>query len=283
MSNVKNDSILDPEDFKEPICPFDSDFYTNSEPSETIPVRRVIEKLDELLYAKNDVDGARRHLEYWERCAEAGRDLRGLLTVENELMGFHRQNGTKEGAYRAVERGLELVDKLGMSDAVGGATTYLNAATVCKAYGDAGCAAEYYEKARRVYERDLPSGDSRLAGLYNNYGLALCDLGRFDEAEKMYASALSIVENDADLMLEAAITYLNFADMYFSKLGEVESSEYVEKYLDLAEKIFDKSDIPHNGYYAYVCEKSAPTFEYYGWFMTAKKLSERVKNIHEGT
>ena len=134
---MNSEKQLNAEDYKEPVCPFDDDFYSNAEPMETIPVRRVIEKLDELLYEKNDIPGARRHLEFWERSAEAGRDLRGLLTVENELMGFYRQNASKEDAYRAMTRGLELVPTLGMDDTVGGATTYLNAATVCKTFGEA--------------------------------------------------------------------------------------------------------------------------------------------------
>ena len=283
MINVENEKIVGAEDFKEPMCPFDGDFYTNEEPSEKIPVRRVIERLDELLYEKKDYAGALRHLEYWERCAEAGRDLRGLLTVENELMGFHRQNGTKEGAFHAVERGIEIVEKLGMADTVGGATTYLNAATVCKAYGDAERAVLYYETARAVYERELDRNDARLAGLYNNCALALCDLCRFDEAEKMYGAALDIVSGDVDRRLEAAITYLNLADLYYKKIGALDAEDTVDMYLDSAEKIFFDESVPHNGYYAYVCEKSAPTFEYYGRFLTAKKLYERAHTRHEGT
>lgn len=279
---MNSEKQLNAEDYKEPVCPFDSDFYSNAEPTETIPVRRVIEKLDKLLYEKNDIPGARRHLEFWERSAEAGRDLRGLLTVENELMGFYRQNASKEDAYRAMARGLELVPKLGMDDTVGGATTYLNAATVCKTFGEAERAAMYYERAKAVYERDFDARDERLAGLYNNYALALCDLNRFDEAEGAYFSALDIVLS-GDRVIDAAITYLNLADLYFKKLGEVDSAELIEENLDKAEKIFDDENVVHDGYYAYVCEKCAPTYEYYGWFVTAKKLNDLADKIYDRT
>ena len=280
MSEEKKSGALPPEDYKEPVCPFVSDFYEGGPPVEPIPVGRFIEKLDELLYKKNDIEGARRHLDFWERAAKAGGDTRGLLTVENEMMGFFRQNGTKEEAYAAADTALGLLGELDLTDHVSGATTYLNAATVYKTFGEPTKAVENYEKARGIYEKHLEKNDPRLAGLYNNYALALCDLERFDEAEKMYFSALDIVENDEAQALERAITYLNLADMYFEKLGELDSIDYIEKYLAKAEAVFD-SDVEHNGYYAYVCEKSAPTFEYYGWFMAAKTLRERAAEIHD--
>ena len=34
---------------------------------------------------------------------------------------------------------------------------------------------------------------------------------------------------------------------------------------------------------AFVCEKCAPTFEYYGWFMTAKEIKRRSDEIYERT
>jgi len=281
MSEEKKILGIAAEDYKEPNCPFVTDFYDGGAAIEPIPVQRVIEKLDELLYGKNDISGARRHLEYWERAAREGRDMRGLLTVENELMGFHRQNSTKEEAYLAAERGLELLPKLKMEDTVSGATTYLNCATVFKTFDEPDKASEYYERAKQIYEKNLDKNDRRLAGLYNNYALALCDLARYDDAERLYRSALNIVENDPEQKLEAAITYLNLADLYYAKLGAEESDIYVFKYLDMAEAIFDDESVPRNGYYAYVSAKSAPTFKYYGWFITAQNLTERAKTIYE--
>ena len=282
MNGEKKEHGIPAEDYKEPVCPFVSDFYEGGPSVEPIPVGRFIEKLDELIYKKNDISAARRHLDFWERAAKAGNDARGLLTVENEMMGFFRQNGTKDEAYAAAVAALGLLGELNMTDHVTGATTYLNAATVYKTFGEPEKAVENYEKARGIYEKHLEKSDSRLAGLYNNYALALCDMRRFDESEKMYFSALEIVENDVCQALERAITYLNLADLYYEKLGELDSADYIEKYLSKAEAVLD-GDVEHSGYYAYVCEKSAPTFEYYGWFVTAKTLRERAAIIHDGT
>ena len=37
-----------------------------------------------------------------------------------------------------------------------------------------------------------------------------------------------------------------------------------------------------DGYYAFVCEKCAPVFDYYGYFVTARKLAEQSRRIYEG-
>ena len=39
--------------------------------------------------------------------------------------------------------------------------------------------------------------------------------------------------------------------------------------------------MPHNGYYAYVCEKCAPTFRYFGRFACADELKQRSDEIYE--
>ena len=100
--------------------------------------------------------------------------------------------------------------------------------------------------------------------------------------ERAYFSALDIVLS-GDRVIDAAITYLNLADLYFKKLGEVDSAELIEENLDKAEKIFDDENVVRDGYYAYVCEKCAPTYEYYGWFVIAKKLNDLADKIYDRT
>ena len=48
------------------------------------------------------------------------------------------------------------------------------------------------------------------------------------------------------------------------------------------ELLLDESNA-QDGNYAFVCEKCAPTFEYYGWFMTAEELKRRSDGIYERT
>ena len=37
-----------------------------------------------------------------------------------------------------------------------------------------------------------------------------------------------------------------------------------------------------DGYYAFVCEKCASVFGYYGWFLYNKEREERARTIYEG-
>ena len=79
---------------------------------------------------------------------------------------------------------------------------------------------------------------------------------------------------------EAAITYLNMADLAAEELGLLESEEIVSAYLDKAETLLETPSLPHNGYYAFVCEKCAPTFDYFGRFAYAKELKTRSEEIY---
>jgi hypothetical protein len=107
--------------------------------------------------------------------------------------------------------------------------------------------------------------------------------------------------------LEQAITYLNMANTVEAMLGMEEGEsriyELVEKAEDLietkSEELLGKDDaLPaaqpgdgptayflsremrsRLGYYAFVCEKCAPSFSYYGYFLTAERLKDRSDRL----
>ena len=107
--------------------------------------------------------------------------------------------------------------------------------------------------------------------------------------------------------LEQAITYLNMANTVEALLGMEEGesriNELVEKAEDLmeakSEELLGKDDAllaaesedgptayflsrqmrSRLGYYAFVCEKCAPTFSYYGYFLAAEKLKDRSDRL----
>ena len=64
--------------------------------------------------------------------------------------------------------------------------------------------------------------------------------------------------------------------------GADASEEEVYGCLDKAAELFDDPSVPRNSYYAYVCEKSTGTFEFYGWTGYAAELTERARKIYEG-
>lgn len=246
-----------------------------------ISIDRILAKLDEHLH-QNDYPAAERHLVYWLDEAERNRDLRTTLLVRNELMGLYRKLGRRDEALDCARAALSAIESHGIAHQVGAATTYLNAATVYKAFGMANDALPLFEHARSVYESELDASDSRLGGLYNNMALALVDLERFDEAKALYQKAISIMANSDGGMLEVAITYLNLASAAEAELGLEDAQQIIADYLKKAEELLESHE-KRDGYYAFVCEKCASVFDYYGHFFYAKELTARAGRIYEGT
>lgn len=266
---------LSKEDYTEPQCPL----CMNPE-IKPIPVGRIIEKLDSLL-EKNDYYGAERHLQYWLSEAEVCNDMHGKLTVLNEMIGLFRKTNKETDCLKAVDDALTLAKTMGAEQTVSFGTTLINAATGYKAFGKAESALPLYRRAREIYETNLDPEDGKLGGLYNNMALTLSELEAYDEAEDLYNKAIRIMEKQENGALEIAITNLNLADLIAAKSGLDDGAEQIERYLTDAEKLLNLESLPKDGYYAYVCEKCAPAFGYYGYFAAERELHERARMIYE--
>ncbi len=250
-------------------------------PTSRISVDRVLSRLDEHLH-KNDYTAAERHLLYWLSEAEASRDRAAELPIRNELMGLYRKLGRREEALAMANTAKTRMEVWGIGGGVGAATTLLNCATVYKAFGMAKEALPLFEEARTIYEKALDKTDTRLSGLYNNMALALVDLRRFREADALYEQAITILERSENGSLEVAITYLNLASAREAELGLEHAAEQIAEYAKKAEDLLEGCE-KRDGYYAFVCEKCASVFDYYGYFAYARELKERARRIYEGT
>ena len=270
---------LEKEDYIDPRCALCGK-PGEEEAAQPVPVGRIMDKLREY-EDRNDWPAAERHLKYWLEEAEACRDERGQLTLNNELMGFYRKQGDREKAFAHAEKAVGLVEKLGMEDTMTAGTTWVNAGTVREAFGDPVGGLAFFESARANYEKNLPEGDGRLGGLYNNMALSLAVCGRYGEAEEMFLKAIDVMKKQEYGELEQAITWLNMADAAEAALGAENAEETVEEYLETAERLLDTESLPRNGYYAFVCEKCAPVFGHYGWFVTEAELKRRAEEIHD--
>ena len=274
------DGELLPEDYQEPRCVI-CDVTENWNPGGSMPLERIIGKYDEYMGEK-DYEGARRHLNYWLEEGQILNDRKGMFSIHNEFLGFSRMTGDREGAYSHIAPALGLLKGLGMEDSISAATCYINIATVYDAFGEPEKSEEYFNKARRIYEEHLQDDDARLGGLYNNMALSMNDTGRFDEAIELYRKAIEVMGRREDGKLEQAISYLNMANAIVDRDGADASEEEVYGCLDRAAELFDDPSVPRNSYYAYVCEKSTGTFEFYGWTAYAAELTERARKIYEG-
>ena len=166
-------------------------------------------------------------------------------------------------------KALELLAELGMEDSISAGTTYVNIATACNAFGEYERSLELFEKARAVYEGSAYVEPRLLGGLQ-------------------------------------AITCLNMADAVEAGAGMEEGESRIFELVERAEELLDNKGrellcpngetsvletpgalkaLPADekariGYYAFVCEKCAPVFEYYGYFLTANKLRETAEKIY---
>lgn len=243
-----------------------------------ISTGRILAKLDEYL-GKNDYVSAERHLMYWLSESQALKDDRTEILMRNELMGLLRKLGRGEEAIAMANATLDKIELLGIGEQLGAATAFLNAATVYKAFGRAEEAIPIFERASVIYERELESTDSRRAGLYNNMALALVDLGRFAEAKELYRRALSVLESDEMNAPEMAITYLNLASAAEAEKGLLLAESEINEHLDTAERLLDGCAL-RDGNYAFVCEKCASVFGYYGRFFYENELLGRARRIY---
>lgn len=272
---------LDKSDYEEPRCLLCME-DPKSAPVDPVDLSRVISKLDEYL-SRNDKPGAERHLLYWLEEARAGRDRRGEHSLKNELMGFYRKEGREAEAIRYAQSALADLEPLGLADTATAGTCLVNVGTVYFTFRHGELALPYLERARALYEKHLAGDDPRLGGLYNNTGLTLTDLRRFDEALALYEKALAVMAKKPGGELEEAITHLNMADTLTAQLGSEAAESAVEVHLAAAEKLLDAPGIPRNGYYAFVCEKCAPVFGSYGYFLIQRDLQARAKEIYDRT
>ena len=273
-------SMLQPEDYVEPACVLCGEPYGAEPEVKSVPQQRILEKLDDYM-SRRDYAGAERHLLYWLEEARLGRDLRGQLLIRNELVGHYRKTGDRDKALANGDEALRLLDALDFTDNISAGTTYTNVATACNAFGENERSMALFEKARAVYEASPRTSPDLLGGLYNNMALTCTALGRYAEAYTLYDKAMAVMATVPAGVLEQAITCLNRADTLAAENGMEQAEDRIYALLDQAYDLLQDPAAPHDGYYAFVCEKCAPTFSYYGYFLAAQELQDVSKAIYE--
>ena len=240
--------------------------------------KEILDTLDSYLH-KNDYKSAEKHLlKHLERATET-KDFSTEILLRNELMGLYRKLGKRAEALDMITNILNLIEEKNLQNNVGSATTYLNSATVYKAFGMPEKSITLFEKAKKIYEEKLPQNDERLGGLYNNMALTLVDLKQFDKAKLLNQKAIDVMKNKP---LEIAITHLNMANASESEKGILEAHEEISHHLEKAKSILEAYE-NRDGYYAFVCEKCASVFGYFGDFLYDEELQSRARRIYEGT
>lgn len=271
---------IDREDYVEPNCLLCGEPFGAEPKIRAVPQQRIMEKVDEYM-SRRDYGGVERHLLYWLEEAKLGRDKKGELMIRNELIGHYRKVLDRERALSEIDAAVALIGEMDFENTISAGTTYVNAATACSAFGENERALGLFRNARAIYESVPSLKPELLGGLYNNMALTLVSLKRFREADELYEKALETMARAENGALEQAITYLNMANAAEDELGLVDASEAIDADLLKAQELLDTPTVPRNGYYAFVCEKCASTFAYYGWFAYEAELNERAKTLYE--
>lgn len=249
---------------------------------QSIDRNRLLKTLDEYL-KNNDYSAAKSHLLYWLKEAQSICDNKSILLIFNELMGLTRKLGESDEAQNYAKKALQKIEEMGIENNIGAATTYLNSATVFKAFEKADQAMPLFKKAEAIYEKALTPYDDRFGGLYNNMALALVDLNRFSEAASYYQKALNVMAHVERREPEQAITYLNMASAAEAEYGLEAAESKIAEHIENAYKLLELGKDRTDGNYAFVCEKCASVFGYYGYFYYENQLTERYRRIYEGT
>lgn len=270
---------LSKEDYEEPCCPLKMNANQNVMP---IPVGRVLQKLDGHL-SRNDYASAESLLNFWHEEAKIGSDMRGELTILNEKVGLYRKLSKKEQCFSAITQCLSLINGGEFENTVTKGTTFLNCATGYCAFEQYEKALPLYREAAAIYEKYLKKTDERLGGLYNNTAICLMRLQKYDESRVLFGKALEIMSDVPHGEGEMAITYCNLADLESAEKGIEEAEEKINEYLEKAEELLNTPSLSADGNYAFICEKCAGTFGYYGFFMAERELSKRAREIYERT
>ena len=273
------DYTLEPEDYIEPRCLLCEEPYGAEKSVRSVPQMRIIDKMNEYM-ARRDYEDAERHLLYWLEEAQLGRDLRGQLMLRNELTGHYRKTGERDKSLENAEKAIALLEELEFEGTISSGTTYVNAATAYNAFGENERSMELFEKARAVYESSERTNKDLLGGLYNNMALTCVSLGRYEEAMTLYELAVKVMADVPDGRLEQAITYLNMADLFNEMKGAEEAEADIYACLDKAYELLKDPNVAEPGYYAFVLEKCAPTFAYYGYFGAAREFEKRAGEIY---
>ena len=271
---------IEKEDYVEPRCLLCDEPYGAPAQIKPVPQQRIMEKVDEYM-SRRDYAGVERHLLYWLEEAKLGHDQKGELMIRNELIGHYRKVQERDKAFAQIDAALSLLDEMDFQGTISAGTTCVNAATACQAFGENARALGLFERAKAVYESVPSLKPELLGGLYNNMALAYVAERRFAQAHALYEKALAVMAQAEHGALEQAITYLNMADAAEAEKGLLDASETIDTCLETAQALLDTPTLARDGYYAFVCEKCVPTFEYYGWFAAANDLNERAKAIYE--
>jgi tetratricopeptide (TPR) repeat protein len=140
------------------------------------------------------------------------------------------QQGLVDKAEEMHRKSLVLNKELNRTDML--TLNYINLSLVYENSGDLDAEEEMYRLGLTAFESSNKVTDEGRAQFLNHLGNVFMKRTNFDEAEKLYHNALSLVEPMGNNK-ESALLYRNLSDLYTKKGDSEKAEEWLQKYLDL--------------------------------------------------
>ena len=204
-------------------CIFNADDYTgipdSSVISRTIPVSKVIERLD-ALFIKNMYDEAESFLCKWIICANAKGDWKSHLSLLSELIDLYRSTTETALALEAIKSATDILKSHNWGNTVQGATVLWNIANALNDFGCTETSVDYFNYVLEVYSSFLEPNDCKMARLYNDLALSYFELNEYTLAERFYDLAINVVNKNLSTRNDDS-TYHYLAQVYGKTLIEI--------------------------------------------------------------
>ena len=146
-------------------------------------------------------DAAHEHLAEALENLEGAGDLAGLCTALRLEGALHERTGDLDAAAATLERGLELAERAGLAEEVGGCL--INLGLVHGARGDHRAASECYSRAATTFEQTGHRAGQAMA--YGNRAYELLALGEPGPAEELARRGLELADEVGNHMTAADI------------------------------------------------------------------------------
>ncbi len=207
-------------------------------------VEEILSKVDAYFEENRGEEAEKLMLESIGQAAQEGDDA-CLLHLLNELLGYYRETGQRDNAFRIADQTIAQAERMGLEGTAPYATTLLNVANAYRAGGRLEESLEYYRRVQELYGKLYPADSMFTAGLHNNLSLLYQEMGEYAKAKECQLKALEIAEsNHADY--ELGVTCANLA----ATCVLLDEQEEAREYADRAVKTFQKLGVRDSHYAA---------------------------------
>ena len=251
--------------------------------------------LDGLLILRNEMVGHYRKTGQRDKAMESAEEALSLLAelgLEDAVIAgtTYVNIATACNAFGEYERSLELFEKARAvyegsefvePQLLGG--LYNNMALTCTALGRYEEAMGLYEEAVRVMA-DVPDGELEQAITFLNMADTVeAQLGPEEGESRIFAlveRAQELLENKSREILGPGWPLTEEGGGSGSAASDGAAESENRDGADSALRGKSRDERARAGYFAFVCEKCAPTFDHYGYFLAAEALKETAERIY---